>query len=77
MALVIALSIPIASRFFFLEKTIVSNTQNSASDASANVAPKLNLNATLSSNADRRSIPFTYLCIRDVGITLNPFDAMN
>lgn len=41
------------------------------------VAPKLSLNATLSSIADRKSIPFTYLCILEVGIMLYPLEAMN
>ncbi|KAL9103509.1 MAG: hypothetical protein Q9163_001465 [Psora crenata] len=41
-----------------------------AKDAKAQVTPKLSLNAALSLIADRKSIPFTYFCIRDVGNTL-------
>lgn len=44
--------------------------QNSAKAASMKVAPKLSLKAMLSSTAERKSIPFTYRCILDVGTML-------
>ena len=50
--------------------------QNDASDANAKVRPKLSLNATLSSTADLKSIPFTYRCILVVGMMLYPCEAM-
>lgn len=49
--------------------------QNDANDANAKVNPKLSLNATLSSIADLRSIPFTYRCSLVVGMTLYPCEA--
>lgn len=50
--------------------------QNDANDANAKVRPKLSLNATLSSTADLKSIPFTYRCILVVGKMLYPCEAM-
>ena len=50
---------------------------NSAKAANMNVVPKVNLNATLSSSADRRSTPLMYLCILVVGMTCIPLDARN
>ena len=52
------------------------NYENDANDANANVRPKLSLNATLSSTADLKSIPFTYRCILVVGMMLYPWEAM-
>ena len=51
--------------------------QNSAKAANINVAPKLSLNATLSSIADRKSMPFTYCCSLVVGTMLTPLEAAN
>ena len=49
--------------------------QSDAIDANAKVTPKLSLKATLSSIADLRSIPFTYLCNLVVGMMLYPCEA--
>lgn len=73
----IIIPIPLAIPIQRLYLSFAVFAQNSANDASMKVAPKLSLNATLSSIADRRSMPFTYLCILDVGTMLYPLEAMN
>lgn len=50
---------------------------NSANAANMNVVPKVNLNATLSSSADRRSTPLTYFCILAIGMMCIPLEARN
>ena len=50
------------------------SSYNEANEASAKVAPKLSLKATLSSTKDRMLTLVAYRCIRDIGRTLIPWD---
>lgn len=68
-AFLVILHLPLCTNISRLQ---TDHLQNLAKAASIDVTPKLSLKATLSSTADRKSIPLIYRCNRIVGIILYP-----